>query len=128
MARASATAEDNALAGLTGVAGGVFSGPGAAFFGANTADPGTTGASEATYSSGARAAITWGTAAAGSIANATAALNLNISSGQSVSFGSTWSLSAAGVYQIGMALSSTITFVTNGVLSVAVGGLTLTAS
>lgn len=45
-----------------------------------------------------------------------------------MSYGSTWDLNAAGVYQIGMALSSTITFVTNGVLSVAVGGLTLGAS
>jgi hypothetical protein len=128
MSRASSTAENNAVAGVTKVGGGTFTGVGAAFFGANTADPGTTGASEATYSSGARAAITWGAPSGGSAANATSALNLNISSGQSVSFGSTWDLSAAGVYQIGMPLSSTITFVTNGVLSVAVGGLTLGAS
>jgi hypothetical protein len=131
MARASSTAEDNALAGLTGVAGGVFSGAGAAFFGANTADPGTTGASEATYFSGARAAITWGTASAGSIANATSALSLSITSSQTVSYFSTWGASSgttSGGYQIGGALSSTITFVTNGTLSVAIGGLTITAS
>lgn len=122
MARASATAEDNALTGLVTEA---------LYFGANTADPGTTGASEATYSSGNRAAITWGSAAAGSIANATSALNLNITSGQAVSYFSTWGASSgsgSGGYQIGGALGSTITFTTNGVLSVAVGGLALSAS
>ncbi len=119
MARASATAENNALSGLVTAAG---------FFGANTADPGTTGASEATYFSGARAAITWGSPSGGSIANATSALSLSISSSQTVSYFSTWSLSASGVYQIGGALSSTITFVTNGTLTVAIGGLTATAS
>lgn len=131
MARASATAEDNALAGLTGVAGGSFSGAGAAYFGANVGDPGTTGANEATYFSGNRAAITWGAPASGSIANATSALNLNIGSGQTVSYFSTWGAatgSGTGGYQIGGALSSTINFVTNGTLSVAVGGLTFTAS
>lgn len=122
MSRASATAEDNALTGLVTQA---------LFFGANTADPGTTGASEATYFTGTRASITWGTASAGSIANATSALNLSVTSGQAVSFFSTWGANAgtgSGGSQIGGALGSTITFTTNGVLSVAVGGLTLSAT
>ena len=127
MARASATAENNALTGLVSGAGGSYTGS-AAYFGANTADPGTTGASEATYTSGNRAAITWGTASAGSVANATSALSLNINASQTVSYFSTWSAATAGTYHIGGALSSTITFVTNGTLTVAVGGLTLTAS
>jgi len=131
MARASATAEDNALAAVTLVGGGSFTGAGAAYFGANTGDPGTSGASEATYSSGSRAAITWASPSGGSVANATSALSLNISSGQTVDYFSTWGAATStggGGYQIGGALSSTIDFVTNGVLSVAVGGLTLTAS
>jgi hypothetical protein len=122
MARASSTAEDNALTGLV---------TSAAYFGANTGDPSTTGANEATYSSGGRAAITWGSASSGSIANATSALSLNISSSQSVDYFSTWGASSgtgSGGYQIGGALSATIDFVTNGVLTVAIGGLTLTAS
>lgn len=131
MARASATAVDNALAGLTGVAGGSFSGSGAGYFGVNTGDPGTTGASEATYSSGNRANITWGAPASSSIANATSALNVNVSSGQTVDYFSTWAAasgSGSGGYQIGGALSASINFVTNGTLSVAIGGLTITGS
>jgi hypothetical protein len=122
MALASATAEDNALNGLVTQA---------LYFGVNTGSPGTTGANEATYYSGNRAAITWGSASAGSISNASAALVLNVSSSQTVSYFSTWGASSgtgSGGYQIGGALSSTVTFVTNGTLSVAIGALTLSAS
>jgi hypothetical protein len=119
MARASATCEDNALAGAVTAA---------SFFGLNTADPGTTGAGEISGGAYARVAITWGTASAGSIANITSALTVNVPPSTTVSFFSTWSLVSSGVYQIGGALSATITFVTAGTLTVAVGGLTLTAS
>ena len=127
MSRASATAENNALTGLVSGAGGTYTGS-AAYFAAHTGDPGTTGATEATYTSGNRAAITWGTASAGSVANATSALSLNINSSQTVAYFGCWSAATAGTYHIGGALSSSINFVTNGTLTVAVGGLTLTAS
>ncbi len=131
MARASATAEDNALAGLTLVGGGSFTGSGAAFLGINTADPGTTGASEVVGGSYARQAITWGAPAAGSVANATSAINVPIPASTTVNYFSTWgavSGTGSGGYQIGGTLSSTITFVTAGTLSVAIGGLTIVAS
>lgn len=119
MARASATAEDNALAGLVTAAG---------FFGLNSTDPGTTGAAEISGGSYARVAITWGTASAGSIANATSALTVNVPASTSVAWFSTWSLVTAGVYQIGGALNTSVTFTTAGTFTVAVGGLTLTCA
>lgn len=131
MSRASSTAEDNALAGMTLVAGGTFAGSGAAFLGINTGDPGTTGANEVVGGSYARQAITWGAPSGGSVANATSALNVPIPAGTTVNFFSTWgavSGTGSGGYQIGGALSSTIDFVTAGTLTIAVGGLTITAS
>lgn len=121
MARASATAEDNALTGLVTAAG---------FFGVNSGDPSTTGANEISGGSPAyaRVAITWGTASAGSIANATSALTVNVPGSTTVAWFSTWSLVSSGVYQIGGALGSSITFGTQGTLTVAVGALTLLAS
>jgi hypothetical protein len=122
MALASATAEDNALTGLI---------TDAAYLGINTATPGTTGASECSGGSYARVAITWGTASAGSIANITSALTVNIPSGDTVDYFSTWGASSgtgSGGYQIGGALSASIDFTTAGTLTIAVGGLTLTAS
>ena len=119
MARASAACEDNALTGAV---------TSAAYFGLNSGDPVTTGANEISGGSYARVAISWGTASAGSIANITSALTVNVPASTTVSYFSTWSLITSGVYQIGGALSSTITFGTAGTLTVAVGGLTLTAS
>ncbi len=131
MSRASSTFEDNCLAGGTAVGGGSFTGSGAAFLGINTADPGTTGASEVVGGSYARQAITWGAPASGSVANASSAINVPIPASTTVNFFSTWgavSGTGSGGYQIGGALSSTITFVTAGTLTIAVGGLTITAS
>lgn len=122
MARASSTAENNALTGAAGLT------TAASFFGLNSADPGTTGASEISGGSYARVAITWGTASAGSVANATTALVVNVPASTTVDFFSTWSLISAGVYQIGGALNTSVTFNTAGTFTVAVGGLTLSAS
>lgn len=122
MARASSTAEDNALTGLL---------TDALFLGINTADPGTTGASEVAGGSYTRVAITWGAPAAGSVANATSVLNVAIPATTTVDFFSTWGAvtgAGSGGYQIGGALSSTITFVTAGTLTIAIGGLTITAA
>lgn len=118
MALASATAENNAVTGLTTAAG---------FTSIHTATPGTTGASEVSGGTYARQATAWGTASGGSIAN-TGALSFPIPASTSVSFFGTWSLVTAGVYQIGGSLGSTITFTTAGTLTIAVGALTLSAS
>ena len=113
-------------------AGGSYSGT-PAWFGLNSTDPGTTGAAEISGGSPpyARVAITWGTIASGSVANSTSALTLNVPASTTVAFFSTWgaaSGSGSGGYQIGGALSTSITFNSQGTLTVAVGGLTLTAS
>jgi hypothetical protein len=130
MARASATAENNALAGLTLVGGGTFSGAGAAALGINTADPGTTGANEVTGGAYARQGVSWGSPSSGSVANITSPINVSIPSSTTVSYFSTWNQTtvAGSVYQIGGALSSTINFITAGTLTIAIGGLTITAS
>lgn len=122
MARASVTAVDNALTGLVTQA---------LFLGINTGDPGTTGASEVAGGSYARQSITWGTSGPSSIANATSAINVPIPATTTVNFFSTWgavSGTGSGGYQIGGPLSSTITFVTAGTLTVAVGALAFTGN
>jgi hypothetical protein len=121
MARASATAENNALGGLVAAA---------SFFGLNSTDPGTTGAAEISGGSPAyaRVGITWGSPGSGSVANITSALVSNVPASTTVAFFSTWSLVTAGVYQIGGALNTSVTFNSQGTFTVAVGGLTLTAS
>ena len=75
-----------------------------------------------------RAAVTWGSASAGTIANATTSLVTNIPSGTTVQYFSCWTAESAGTYGFGGSLSSTITFSTQGTLTVAVGGLTESAS
>lgn len=121
MPLASTTAENNACTGLVTAA---------SFFGLNSATPGTTGANEISGGSPvyARVAITWGTASAGAISNATTALTVNVASGTTVAYCSTWSLVSSGVYQIGAALNTSVTFNSQGTFTVAVGGLSFSAS
>lgn len=122
MTLASTTAENNALTGLL---------TDALYFGANTATPGTSGASEVVYASGTRAAITWGSPSGGSVANATTALSVQIPSSTTVTNFSTWGAATGttgGGYQIGGSLGSSITYVSAGALAVAIGGLTASAS
>jgi hypothetical protein len=132
MARASANAEDNALTGMVSGAGGSYTGS-AAYFGLNSTDPGTTGAAEISGGAPAyaRVAITWGTASAGSVANATSALTLNVPAATTVAYFSTWGAATGttgGGSMIGGALNTSVTFNSQGTFSVAVGGLQLSAS
>jgi hypothetical protein len=118
MARASTTAEDTALTSLQTPA---------AFISLHSADPGTSGASEISGGSYARIAVTWGTAAAGSMAN-TNTITINVPSGTTVAYFGLWTLVSSGVYQVGGALSSSQTFNTAGTFSIAAGGLTVAIS
>ena len=131
MARASANAEDNALVGMISGAGGTYTGS-AAYFSLHSTDPGTTGAAE--ISGGApvyaRVSITWGTPAAGSVAN-TNTLTLNVAASTTVAYFGTYGAASGtgtGGYQIGGALNASVTFPSQGTLTVASGGLTVTAS
>lgn len=118
MPRSSTAADNNAVTGWV---------TSSAFFNANTADPGTTGANEVSGGTNARVALAWASASGGAIANS-GALSVNIPASTSVSFFSDWSLITAGVYQQGGALGTTLTFTTAGVLTVAVGALSLSGS
>ena len=131
MARASANAEGNALIGMTQGAAGTYTGA-CAFIGLNATDPGTTGAAEIAGGAPAysRVAISWGTYAAGSIPNNTS-MSLNVPTTTTVAYFSTWgAISGVGTggVQIGGALNASVTFNSQGVLTIASGGLTLTAS
>lgn len=117
MARASVAEENQALA-TTGWA----------YVSLHTADPGTTGASEVVGGAYARVAVSWGAASGGSVSNS-GALSINIPASTTVTHFGIWSASTAGTYYIGGALSSSITTgTTAGTASIAVGGLTVSAS
>lgn len=131
MALASANCEGNALIGMTQGAGGTYTGA-CSFFGLNTATTGTSGANEISGGSPAyiRVSNAFGSPSAGSVAN-TGALTLNVPATTTVAYGSEWgavSGTGTGGFQIGMALNASITFNTQGTLTVAIGGLTLGAS
>lgn len=94
----------------------------------HTADPGTTGASEVTGGTYARVAVTWNAASGGSTSNV-GALSINLPASTTASYFGVWSASTAGTYYIGGALNPTVTTGgTAGVVSIAAGALTVTAS
>lgn len=121
MARASGTAEAQATNGLdaSGTPVNLM-----AFINVNTADPGTTGASEMVSST--RQAMTWnaGNTSTGIKTNSGTA-TLTTPGTVAGTFFSTWSASTAGTYGIGGALTSSVTAVT---ITVAAGALSVTAS
>lgn len=88
----------------------------------NTADPGTTGASEATST---RQACTWNAAASGSKTNSSALTFTGQSGSTANTHFSTWSASTAGTFGISGALGSSVTATT---ITVAAGALTLSAT
>jgi hypothetical protein len=92
-----------------------------AFTNLNTADPGTTGASEATS---ARQATTWNAAAARSKTNSSALTFTGQAAASPHGWFSTWSAVTAGTYGISGALGSSVTAAT---ITVAAGALTLSA-
>jgi len=117
MARASSTAENQSLNGLdaTGTPVNLM-----AYVSLNTADPGTSGASESTFG---RQACAWNAASGGNKTNSSALTFSGTS--QSVSYFSTWSASTAGTYGIGGALTSSVTAAS---VTVAAGALTISSS
>lgn len=87
----------------------------------NTADPGTTGASEATSN---RQACSWNAAAARAKTNASALTFTGQAAGTAHGWFSTWSALTAGVFGISGALGSSVTAAT---ITVAAGALSLSA-
>lgn len=94
----------------------------------HTADPGTTGASEVPTGTYARVAVTWNAPSAGSVSNA-GSLSINLPASTTASYFGVWSASSAGTYYIGGALNPTVTTgASAGIVSIAAGALTVTAS
>jgi hypothetical protein len=91
-----------------------------AFTNLNTADPGTTGASESTAT---RQATTWNNAASRAKTNSSA-LTLTPSAGVANTHFSTWSAATAGTFGISGALASSVTAAT---VTIASGALSLGA-
>lgn len=98
------------------------------FVSLHTADPGTTGASEVAGGTYARVAVTWGAASGGQVANSNA-LTINLPAATTAAYFGVWSASSAGTYYIGGALSPSVTTGGSaGVVSIAIGGIVVTAS
>jgi hypothetical protein len=94
----------------------------------HTADPGTTGASEVTGGTYARVAVTWNAASGGSVSNS-GALSINLPASTTASYFGVWAASSAGTYYIGGALSPSVTTgASAGVITIASGSLSVTAS
>jgi hypothetical protein len=94
----------------------------------HTADPGTTGASEVTGGTYARVAVTWNAASGGSVSN-NGALSINLPASTTASYFGVWGASTSGTYYIGGALSPSVTTgASAGVITIASGSLTVTAS
>lgn len=112
----SVTAANQALDALSGGTTNVL-----AFAQLNTADPGTTGASEATST---RQACTWNAAASRAKTNSTALTFTGQSGSIPVTHFSTWSAASAGTFGISGALGSSVTATT---ITVAAGALSISA-
>ena len=94
----------------------------------HTADPGTTGASEVTRGTYARVAVTWNSPSGGSVSNS-GALSINLPASTTASYFGVWSATTAGTYYIGGALSPSVTTgASAGVITIASGSLSVTAS
>lgn len=112
----SVTAANQALDALSGGTTNVL-----AFVNLNTADPGTTGASEATS---ARQACTWNAAASRAKTNSSALTFTGQAAATAHTHFSTWSAVTAGTFGISGALGSSVTAAT---ITVAAGALSLGA-
>lgn len=124
MARASSTAENNSLTGLV---------TDCAFLALFTSgnDPSTTGATgEVSGGSYVRQSTTWGSPASGAVVTSNSQ-TVPVPASTTVAFGGEFGASTGttgGGYQIGFALSSTITFVSAGNLIVGTGAISLGSS
>lgn len=112
----SVTAANQALDALSGGATNLL-----AFLQLNTADPGTTGASEATST---RTAATWNAAATRAKTNSSTHTFTGQAAGTPCTHFSTWSLVSSGVFGISGALTSSVTAAT---ITVAAGAISLSA-
>ena len=99
-----------------------------AYVSLHTADPTTTGGSEVTGGTYARVAVSWNAASGGSVTNS-GALSINLPASTTASYFGIWSASTAGTYYIGGALSPSVTTgASAGVVTIAAGSLSVTAS
>jgi hypothetical protein len=124
MARASAQAENRALAGIFASAAPTTSAT-SHWVSLHTADPGTTGASENPSTGGyVRVQYSVGTPSAGSVSN-TATATYSTAGSTAVTHIGTYDASTAGNYEIGAALASSVTAAT---ITFAVGAISFSAS
>lgn len=121
MARASTTAENQALDALdaSGTPTNLM-----AYVTLHTADPGTTGASEATGGGYARQACTWNGASGGSKTNSSS-LSFSTDGATAITHYHTNSASTAGTWGLGGALTTPVTAAS---ITVAAGAITQSAS
>jgi hypothetical protein len=98
------------------------------FVSLHTADPGTTGASEVSGGTYARVAVTWNAPSGGAVTNS-GALSINLPATTTAAYFGIWSASTAGTYYIGGALTPSVTTgASAGVVTIAIGALSTTAS
>ena len=94
----------------------------------HTADPGTTGASEVTGGTYARVTATWNAPSGGSVTNSNA-LSINLPASTTASYFGIWSASTAGTYYLGGALSPSVTTgASAGIVTIAAGSISVSAS
>lgn len=123
MARASAQAENRALAGIFASAAPSVSTT-SHWVSLHTGDPGTTGATEASGGGYARIQFSVGAPSAGSVAN-TGTLTFTTAGSTPVTHIGTYDAVTAGNYEIGAQLTSPVTAVT---ITFAVGAVSFSAS
>lgn len=121
MARASALATNNAIAGVFAATQPTPSTTNT-WVSLHTADPGTTGASE--YAGVTRLQFSVGAPAAGAVSN-TATMTFTTSGATAVTYVGTWDAVTAGNYRIGAALGSPVTAAS---IQFAVGAISFSAT
>jgi hypothetical protein len=124
MARASSAFENACLQGPLGTAGATNIIP---YLSVHSADPGTTGASEISGGGYARQSETFGAPSSGSMSN-TNSMSVSIGASTTCAYVGHYSASTAGTYEVGAALSSSVTFVTAGTLTFAAGADSISIS
>ncbi len=119
MARLPVAQEDAAL-------GAMFVAATTYYLGLNTTDPGTTGAGEVTGGSYARQALTFGTAASGSVASTNAQSFTGMPAEASgIPYASIWTAATAGTYLGGLTTTGLSGAISAGsTIDVAIGGVT----
>lgn len=104
---------------LDGLAGGV------SYVSLHTADPSTDGSSEVSGGSYTREAISWASAASGSVSTS-ASIVFDVPGSTTISHLGYWSASTAGTFYGSRALDASQTYATAGTYTIAAGNLTET--